>query len=71
MADKNKFTPGDQVQHKSGGPQMTVDSYDQYKDVHCSWMNRDSNGSFKKESDSFKEASLKLWEPLTSFAAQL
>ena len=37
----DKFKPGDVVQMKSGGPQMTVELITEDK-VHCSWFDKNT-----------------------------
>ncbi|MDA2937027.1 DUF2158 domain-containing protein [Acidobacteria bacterium AH-259-A15] len=51
MTSKQKFKSGDIVKLKSGGPNMTVDSY-VASHIRCSWFagNKLQMGSFEEDS---------------------
>lgn len=54
------FNPGDQVQMKSGGPPMTVHSFDGNHYL-CTWMERSgtkNSPKYNKKQDQFIEAEL-------------
>ena len=44
---EDDFTPGDAVQHKTGGPKMIYIGEDQLGNAMCEWMDK---GSRKQES---------------------
>ncbi|MEO6731925.1 MAG: DUF2158 domain-containing protein [Ferruginibacter sp.] len=44
-----KFTRGDLVQLKSGGPTMTVDEYDMWHDIMGAFVGKDSQPSHETE----------------------
>ena len=58
MSDENPWKPGDIVQLKSGGPQMTVAGEDQLGMVICEWFVGPNANS-----KSFNAAVLKKYEP--------
>lgn len=55
-----KFSPGDIVQLKSGGPAMTIRKFSEFGEPSytCEWF----KGATKQRGD-FEEATLKVYEP--------
>jgi uncharacterized protein YodC (DUF2158 family) len=54
MTRQKKFTAGDIVRPKGGGPTMMVDHYGEFDLVHCLWMDNKDN----PQSKPFKEEML-------------
>lgn len=58
------FQPGDTVRLKSGGPVMTVQSYDDPTGrVNCTWFAEVKKGQQQRQLESFVEATLEKAEP--------
>ena len=62
MSDEPTFKAGDQVQHLSGGPKMTVVSESIVPDEFiCRWMAPATTGNFIHEESSFHKDEIKIF----------
>jgi uncharacterized protein YodC (DUF2158 family) len=43
MARQRKFSPGDIVRPRGGGPSMIVDAYGEFDLVQCWWIDKKNN----------------------------
>lgn len=71
MNEEKKFTPGDIVTLKTGGPLMTVERYNAHDEVCCVWFEKrpvGANGVALIQSDAYQDYTW--FGPCTSSFAQ-